>query len=235
MPTRTEAEEHLRVIRSLMEKATIYRAISAPTALVGGVLSVAAAAALCFAFPRSTNGDELSRQAPWFVGIWFAVLVLTLTANTYFLWRGAQKRNAPFFSSGMRLALRATRPGLLCGLYFTVMFGVSDSFGPAGYYMFYLPPLWMIFYALGLLATFHFAPRSIAHLGWAFLAAGMISFCLIITDELEPFFSAANNLITGTSAVMNVLMAATFGFFHLIYAASTWPRKVKQGDTGVTP
>ena len=35
-----EAREQLRVIRSLMERATIYRSISAPTALIGGLLSL---------------------------------------------------------------------------------------------------------------------------------------------------------------------------------------------------
>ena len=35
----SNAEEDLRVIRTLMERATIYRAISAPTALVAGLLS----------------------------------------------------------------------------------------------------------------------------------------------------------------------------------------------------
>jgi hypothetical protein len=35
MSERSAAEEHLRVIRSLMERTTIDRAISAPTALVG--------------------------------------------------------------------------------------------------------------------------------------------------------------------------------------------------------
>jgi hypothetical protein len=40
MHERERAEEDLRVIRTLMERATIYRAISAPTALAGGVLAV---------------------------------------------------------------------------------------------------------------------------------------------------------------------------------------------------
>ena len=37
---RSKAEEDLRVIRSLMERATVYRAISAPAALVAGLLSI---------------------------------------------------------------------------------------------------------------------------------------------------------------------------------------------------
>jgi len=43
MQTATEAEEHLRVIRSLMEKATIYRAVSAPTALAGAIARLSGA------------------------------------------------------------------------------------------------------------------------------------------------------------------------------------------------
>ena len=43
MSDRARAEEDLRVIRSLMERATIYRAISAPTAFVAGVLSILSA------------------------------------------------------------------------------------------------------------------------------------------------------------------------------------------------
>ena len=43
MNDRFRAEEDLRVIRTLMERATVYRAISAPTALVGGVLSISSA------------------------------------------------------------------------------------------------------------------------------------------------------------------------------------------------
>ena len=34
------AGSQLRVIRSLMERATIYRSLSAPTAFVGGLLSL---------------------------------------------------------------------------------------------------------------------------------------------------------------------------------------------------
>ncbi|MFL2480182.1 MAG: hypothetical protein ACJ0K4_11600 [Verrucomicrobiales bacterium] len=34
------AVEHLKVIRGMMEKATIYRAISAPAAIFGGLLAM---------------------------------------------------------------------------------------------------------------------------------------------------------------------------------------------------
>ena len=43
MTTREEAVEQLRVIRSMMERATIFRALSGETALMGGAAALAAA------------------------------------------------------------------------------------------------------------------------------------------------------------------------------------------------
>ena len=43
------ALEHLRLIRGIMEKATVYRAVTVPTALVSGGSAIVAAAALYFA------------------------------------------------------------------------------------------------------------------------------------------------------------------------------------------
>ena len=82
MPTRSEAEEHLRIIRSLMEKATIYRAISAPGALVGGGLSVVTAmVGLWLSQPSSKMPHEWFRFAiPWAL-----VFVLTTITNLLLL------------------------------------------------------------------------------------------------------------------------------------------------------
>ena len=43
-----KALEHLKVIRGLMEKATVYRAVSVPTAIIGGLLALVASAAFYF-------------------------------------------------------------------------------------------------------------------------------------------------------------------------------------------
>jgi hypothetical protein len=40
MTTQEEAMEQLRVIRSMMERATIFRALSGETALIGGAISM---------------------------------------------------------------------------------------------------------------------------------------------------------------------------------------------------
>src|SRR5215204_2410488 len=94
-----EAEEHLRVIRSLMERATIYRAISAPTALVGGLTSVLVGALLHFYFdidgPAWATASKTFKEAVFF-GSWGAVLLATGAANVVFLAQEARRRGGSF-------------------------------------------------------------------------------------------------------------------------------------------
>src|SRR4051794_24607748 len=146
MDERKRAEEHLRIIRSLMERATIYRAISAPTALVGGIASSAVGTALHFGhFQRQDAfGDDSASQL--FLAAWGCVLAVTGAANLFFLAREARRRGGPLFSPGMRKALYALLPPVLAAAVFTALFGSSHSH-------FILPWIWMIFYGLGLLAT----------------------------------------------------------------------------------
>ncbi len=197
MTEQARAEDHLRVIRSLMERATIYRAISAPTALVGGLLSIAAAGA-SFLWDRGTSSGEV------FLAVWLGILALTAAANTLFIWLGAKNRNEPFFSSGMKLAMNAILPSVISAFLFTLVFWREGA-------DFTLPVVWMVFYGLALLATGNFAPRSIAILGWAFLITGLLALCWV--NQITAHYSS------------DVLMALTFGLFHLVYAACTWPRK----------
>ena len=207
-----EAEEHLRVIRSLMEKATIYRAISAPTALFGALASLVCAAFIEWQSLPTVRppGDELiaSRELHFVIG-WLAVLSVTGFANAVFLWRDAKRRGDQFLSSGMKHALLAMFPPMLCGAGLTACLLV-----PAQTY--WLPPLWMLCYGLALLATRAFAPRSIQILGWTFLVAGFITLWLL---AWHAAFGSGMHIRTS-----NLEMAATFGIFHLIYAACTWPR-----------
>lgn len=228
MPTRSEAEEHLRIIRSLMEKATIYRAISAPTALVGGLCSVLFGTWLHFRWRPLTSGRESVEFARFFVAGWLGVLAMTAFANALLIRNAARRRSEPFVSPAMRKALWALTPAMLCGGVFTgaLTLGGSDM-AP-----WFLPQGWMVFYGLGLLATTQFSPRSISILGWCFLIGGLLSF---FPDLWMPVFRFLENAETHRSTAGNILMIATFGLFHLIYAACTWPRNAAQSGIGSTP
>ena len=216
MPTREEAEENLRVIRSLMERATIYRAISAPVALAGGLASLLGCAIVATSLPLSTT--EPLATALFFFGIWIGVLAVTVLTNIFFLWKESSGRGEPFLSPGMRAAVCALAP---CWLVAAILTGFWLKIP------WLLPIFWMILYGLGLLATRYFAPRSIVLLGWAFVAGGLLS--LLIFSGTHRDDHVAELLAA------NLAMGATFGLFHLVYAACTWPRKSIPTTPGPEP
>jgi hypothetical protein len=201
MSLQSDAEENLRVIRSLMEKATIYRAISAPGALIGGLVSIVL---LAIALARSGGGGGLP-----FLPAWIGALGLTSLANFWLLRRDAARRGEDFVSPGMRLALRAMAPALLAGGVCTVT--QADS-GPTA-----IASLWVLLYGVSLLAASHFAPRSIRWLGRAFFLAGtaLVAGSALVFD----WWRGADQ-----TTVAHIIMGGSFGAFHLIYAAFTWPR-----------
>ncbi len=204
MKKHSRAEEHLRVIRSLMERATIYRAISAPTALAGGLLAVITAAIIWFKTPVHGGADN-PIDGRIFAGIWLAILALVLALNAFFVRREAQRDGRPFFSPGLRLAIRAVAPCLLIPAATTIWFFKNAE--PIDKEI--LVAVWIAFYGLSLLATALFAPRSLVVLGWAFLLSGLvlIFWPKSLGDDPRGLFP-------------NLAMGATFGLYHLIYAAA---------------
>jgi len=206
---RSKAEEDLRVIRSLMERATVYRAISAPAALVAGFLSIFAAVAI---YLNDQTRLSINRpvQGRAFAAIWLIVLVIAAATNAFFIWREAKKDGRPFISAGMKLSLRAIAPNLLIPAAVTVWFLVSGYRGAAEQE---LVVVWIAFYGLALLSTGLFAPRSLVCLGWAFLLTAL---------ALPALRNAVGEL---PANLPNLAMGITFGLYHLIYAVCARPRK----------
>lgn len=190
-----------------MERATIYRAISAPAALVGGALSMAAGLILFFA---QASGSPAAPTFFSFLAPWLLVLAATLAANLWFLYSDAQRRGESFISAGMRMAARSVAPPLLCAGAVTLVLAQRPHEQPL------LAISWCVFYGLALLSTAHFAPGSINILGWCFLSAGL---ALLVLETL-----GAAPLGIDPARKANLIMAATFGAFHLAYAACTWPK-----------
>lgn len=197
---RSKAEEDLRVIRSLMERATVYRAISAPAALVAGLLSILAAGAI---YRRPVHGRV-------FAAVWLVVLAFAVVTNAFFIWREARSDGRPFLSSAMRLALRAIAPNLLIPAAVTVWFFTTGYKGAAEQE---LVVAWIAFYGLALLSTGLFAPRSLVCLGWAFLLTAL---------AIPALRNAGGDLPVN---LPTIAMGLTFGLYHLFYAVCAWPRK----------
>jgi hypothetical protein len=205
----SSAADDLRVIRGLMERATTYRAISAPSALLAGLLSTAAAGAVYYNNEVNPVMGRAVRPREFAI-LWIIVLILSASANAFFIRREANRSGRPFISSAMKLALRAILPNLLIPTAFTLWFFQTGYLGGEELE---LVVVWVAFYGLALLSTSLFAPRSLTILGWAFL----------LTSLSVPVLGDAIDNLTGD--VPDTVMGVTFGLYHLVYAVATWPRK----------
>jgi hypothetical protein len=197
------ASSQLRVIRSLMERATVYRSLSAPTALVGGLLSLGGFATAYYA--KHHRHQPLSPTE--FLIVWLVILALTCLANAIFLWRGSMQRDEPFFSSGMKCALSSLAPAFFAAGVMTPLLMHRPI---------ELALLWVTLYGMGLLSTQHFAPRSIVVLGLSFFVTG----CGLLVSWKHFFMP--NPHLEPSALVVSGIMAATFGGYHLAYAAAVW-------------
>ncbi len=207
MNERSRAEQDLRVIRSLMERATIYRAISAPTAFLGGLLALATSGTI-WLIDRSHAASSAPAFNPrHFAEIWLLNLAVVLTVNAFFLRREAVKAHRILLSPGARLTIRAVVPCLLIPAATTIWFFRNAE--PIDEEI--MVAVWIMFYGLCLLATALFAPRSLVILGWAFLLSGLIYLFWPKSLGTDP-----------RGMGPNLAMGATFGLYHLIYAAAIW-------------
>jgi hypothetical protein len=204
----TTPEQKLDIVRELIERTEIYRAVSARTALIAGLLSISVAGAIYV-------NDEVTRillrpVGPWsFAFIWLSVLLMTLFAGTLILRSVASDTRGVGASRRMSFAFRIVAPYLVIPAAFTSWFLTTGFLGAAEQD---LIVVWIAFYGLMLLSTAFFAPRSFTLLGWAFL----------LTSLSVPLI--ADNIDNWVGSVPTVLMGITFGVYHLIYAALNWRR-----------
>jgi hypothetical protein len=206
MTTSQAALEHLRVIRSLLEKAQVYRAVSAPAALVGGVLSLAASGWTVKVSQIDFSGRVEEGK---FLAIWLGILAITSALNFALLAKQAAKRSQPFFSEGMRTALRSFLPPMLAGGVLGIcLIWYNDEKELAAL-------VWILCYGLALLATGHFSPRSLIRLGWAFLISGIV---------LTLWWSMSGGLgfMQNNEVKASLFLGLTFGLLHVLYAIAVF-------------
>ena len=191
MTTQAEAAEQLRVIRSMMERATIFRALSGETALIGGAVSIGVAW-----FSEKRTGWD---WAYW----WLGGLLVVLVFYVFQLLRMKAANKSQFWSPGLRLALRGALPSLIAGGFMGLLFVRAGSHIAAAC-------MWIVHYGIALLAIREFAPKSMVWLGWAFVIFGVTSL-VGVTD----IFHVESEWMVHLNA--SRLMAIAFGGFHLIY------------------
>lgn len=227
MTEREQAADHLKVIRSLMERATVYRTISWPTALFGGSLAVILSSLIFLREQAAINSGENEKmitERAWVI-CWVVALILTGLFNAFLISRKSKREERVFFSPGLKLALRSFVPPMLAGGIMGTGLTLSETaaIGAA---------IWVICYGLALLATRSLAPKSIPRLGWAFLLAGIASFAYAWSDGANPLPGmGATDHMESPILEANLIMGLCFGIFHLSYGLIV----MKAGGQGAEP
>ena len=189
------AEENLRTIRTLMERAAVYRRALAPIMLYAGALGVLAAVA----------GLLLRLDSPQiFIGFWLGVAMIAVTGALIIARRQSLREKEIFWSPPTRRVGHALLPPLLAGLVLGALPALTS--GPDELTMI-VALVWILLYGCALHAAGFFMPRGIKMFGWLFIASSCLLFYAFMADWLRADFSA------------HWLMGFFFGGLHLAYGA----------------
>ncbi|MHB8519398.1 MAG: hypothetical protein ACYDH9_01450 [Limisphaerales bacterium] len=193
------AAENIQAIRTLMERAAIYRRALAPIMFLTGSVGLLAAVLGGFLPIASARG---------FLGYWLGVSLLPLAGSFWLVRRQALKDAEPFWSPPARRVGQALLPPLTSGLIISVVLlihlGRSAPEMANVIAMVWVPSGWVILYGCAIHAAGFFMPRGMKLFGWVFIAGGCGLFALGIPDVPRPLFAHG-------------VMGFFFGVLHLAY------------------
>lgn len=196
------AAEHLQVIRTLMERSTVYRRALAPIMVQSGALGLLAAGA----------GLAVKIESPAaFVAYWMATGLAAVAGAFLLVRRQALREAESFWSPPTRRVAQALVPPFLFGLVLGIV-ALAHSLGhaapnlPTGALaLTWLPLIWVGLYGCGLHAAGFFMPRGMKLFGLAFVL-GSSAFCF------SGFMGWLPPALFG-----HAIMGTFFGLFHLAY------------------
>lgn len=189
------ASENLQVIRTLMERAALYRRALAPIMTVAGIVGLIGATIPCFVTVSSNRAFSL---------FWMAVSMVAMLGSFLLVRRQALKDSEPVWSPPTRRVTRALLPAFCAGLAAGVFFAWRGPHFALSTWM--LSSVWMVCYGCGLHAAGFFTMRGIRLFGWIFVAGGL---ALFGAAHLESALQSAE--------APHYIMGIGFGCLHLAY------------------
>jgi hypothetical protein len=190
------AEENLKVIRTLMERAAVYRRALAPTTLLVGGIGIVGAIV----------GHFLETSTPGAFSVyWTAVALIALAGAGIVVRLQAVRAGEPFWSPPTKRVAQAVAPALSCGVVAGVVGGLGFALAPV-----LIAAGWMMFFGCAIVSAGFFMPRGIKLFGYLFCALG-------------AFLAAATGLVDASSPWVDsslaghLAMGAGFGALHVVY------------------
>ena len=205
-----KALNQLKLIREMMEKATVYRALSAPAAIFGGFLAVLLG---LYFLLQDKNGEFV--DGSHYFWTWVVALIIADSFNAFLLFKRAKREGTKFISSGVKLTILRTAPAAIAG--------AIISFEAAKNDIELCTLVWILCYGAALLAMGEVAPRSLKRLGWSFIIFGTVFFLIWMK------FKAALSPVLGIGYLgsASIMMIATFGILHIGHGIGVLIRKEK--------
>ncbi len=192
------AEENLQVIRTLMERAALYRRALAPMMLLAGAFAIIGA------IGAEIGGVDNLRN---FILYWSVIALAVLIGSGLIVRKQAVRNEEQFWTAPARRVFRACMPAMLAGgvIGAAKVLEHIDSPGELAGGAHGLVALWALFYGMGLHAAGSFIAKGIKRLGWCFIgcALGLFVFLSLSREQL-------------ISVNPCILMGAVFGGLHLI-------------------
>jgi len=189
------AEENLNTIRTLMERASVYRLALAPVAVAVGVMGLVAAGG-AQAWGRTGAED--------FAAYWMAVAGAGLGLALLMIRRQAMKAGEAFWSPPTRRVAQALAPMFVVGLGMGVLELLSVSKDRDSIQ---LICLWMMLYGGAIHAAGFFMKRGLKLLGALFVTVGLAG----------VFAHKIANITWLSESHAHWVMGAVFGGGHLLY------------------
>jgi len=195
---------HLQEIRTLMERAALYRRALSPVSLWVGLCGCAGAAACVAGGWREGIG---------FMLVWMGAATAALAGTLAIVRIQALRAREPFWSPPARRVTQAALPGLAsaAGLTAALLIWMSRVEEPehVAAATRLAAALWLVFYGTALHAAGFFMRRGLKLAGWIFVALGAAyAMALAVAPQRAP------------SPL--VVMGGAFGGAHLLYAAYLW-------------
>ncbi|MBA4147352.1 MAG: hypothetical protein H0X66_04500 [Verrucomicrobia bacterium] len=200
------ASDNLQVIRTLMERSSLYRRALAPVMIFAG----------CVGTIAGTIGLQGIDSASGFVRLWILAGLIAAAGVFVLIRRQALKDVEPVWSSPTRRVVQAIIPPLFVGLVAAVPFLASEVRYPE--LALALIPAWFALYGCALCAAGAFMPRGIKIFGWFFILAGSALFIAGLTR------TAALPTLPQAHGIMGV----AFGLIHLLYGGYLYVTEPKR-------
>jgi len=192
------ASEHLQTIRTLMERAALYRRALAPVMLVVGVIGSASAAVALVTGRFSTNQS--------FALLWLSTAGISVIASYLLVRRQALKDQEAFWSPPTKRVSQALVPGFMAGGMAGALVAIAGEQLPRIAWL--LAISWIITYGCALHAAGFFMERGIKLFGISLVSAASM---LLVLASFVPSLQ--------TPRAAHVIMGLCFGVTHLLYGA----------------